>query len=255
MTDTQEKVVKLLQKLIVPVAGLVVLVLIASGAIWFIDSNQQAKIAKSYDELFLIKKESETAAKAWTTEPAASDLLNKDKKTPPPKKDASPEQKKTAYTPILEKLMAHIKANQGNQVAVEGALLASDLGSEYNDFQVGIDALKSALQGMKTTHFLYAIGQAELGTLLAKTDKCSEAAQAWESVANIKEHDYMASNMRLKAGVCYEKLGMYDKAEKLYQDIIDKNPNSSSARTAKKFLLHIKFVKNKGEASDKQKNG
>lgn len=256
MTDAQEKIVGVLQKLILPIAGVVVLVLIASGAIWFIDKNQQAKMSKNYDELFLIKKESETVAKAWTTEPAASDLLNKDKKTPPPaKKDATPEEKKTAYAPAMAKLMTLIKANQGNQVAVEGALLASDMAGEYNDQQTGIDALKTALTGMKSSHFLYAIGQSELGNLLAKTDKCSEAAQAWESVAAVKEHAYMAGNLRLKAGVCYEKLGMFDKAEKLYQDIIDKNPNSSSARTAKKFLLHIKFVKNKGEAGEKKQNG
>lgn len=255
MTDTQEKIVQLLQKLILPIAGVVVLVLIASAAVWFMDKNQQAKIGQNYDELFLIKKDAEKVAEAWTNEPAASETLSKDKKSPPPKKDATPEQKKAAYAPIMEKLMTHIKANQGNQVAVEGALFASDMASEYNEPQVGAEALQLALTGMKSTHFLYAIGQSELGNLLAKADKCSEAAQAWESVANVKEHSYMASQLRLKAGVCYEKLGMFDKAEKLYQDIIDKNPNSSSARTAKKFLLHIKFVKNKGEAGEKQQNG
>lgn len=258
MTDTQEKIVKILQKLILPIAGVVVLILIASAAVWFIDRNEKTKVGKSYDDLFLIKKDAEKIADAWKTEPSASDVLDKDKKVQKPvKKDVSPEEKKAAYAPVIDKLMAHIKANQGNQVAVEGALLASDLGSDYNDSQVGIDALKTALNGMKTTHFLYAIGQAELGSLLAKTDKCSEAAQAWESVANVKEHAYMANNLRLKAGVCYEKIGMFDKAEKLYQEIVDKSPNSSSARTAKKFLLHIKFVKNKGEADagDKKKNG
>lgn len=253
MTDTQEKIVQVLQKLIIPIVGVVVLVLIASTVMWFVDRNQQAKISSSYDELFLIKKDAETVAKAWADEPV--DPLKKDKKTLLIKKDVSAEQKKTAYASIMEKLMAHIKANQGNQVAVEGALLASDMANEYNEPQVGIEALQSALAGMKSAHFLYAIGQSELGNQLAKTGKCSEAAQAWETVANVKQHAYMAGNLRLKAGVCYEKLGMLDKAEKIYQDIIEKNPNSSSARTAKKFLLHIKFVKNKGDAGDKQQNG
>lgn len=258
MTVSQENVVKILQKLILPIAGVVVLVLIASGAIYFIDKNEQSKMAKSYDSFFLIKKEGEKIAEAWKVDPAASDSSDKDKKVQKPaKKDATPEEKKQAYAAVLEKLMAHIKANQGNQVAVEAALLASDMGAEYNDSQVGIDALRTALTGMKSAHFLFAIGQAELGALLAKVDKCTEAAQAWESVVTVKEHAYLANNLRLKSGVCYEKIGMFDKAEKLYQDIIEKSPNSSSARTAKKFLLHIKFVKNKGEADagDKNKNG
>lgn len=255
---SNERIIQILQKLIVPIAGVVVLVLIASGAVFFIDKNERAKVGKLQDELFLLKKESEKIADAWKEEPAASDTLNKDKAVQKPlKKEATPEEKKAAYAPVLEKLMAHIKANQGNQVAVEGALLAVDIANDYNDSQVGIDALKTALTGLKTTHFLYAIGQAELGALLAKADKCSEAAQAWESVAAVKEHAYVANNLRLKAGVCYEKIGMFDKAEKLYQEIVDRSPNSSSARTAKKFLLHIKFVKNKGEADagDKNKNG
>lgn len=256
--DTQEKIVSILQKLILPIIGVVILVLIASGAVYFIDKSQQSKVAKSYDQLFLLRKDAEKIAETWKTEPAASEVLDKDKKAQKPvKKDATPEEKKAAYAPVMEKLMAFIKADQGNQVAVEAALLASDLSSEYNEPQVGIEALRTALTGMKTSHFLFAIGQSELGALLAKTDKCSEAAQAWESVANVKEHAYMANNLRLKAGVCYEQIGMYDKAEKLYQEIVDKSPNSSSARTAKKFLLHIKFVKNKGEADagDKKKNG
>ncbi|MCC6138905.1 MAG: hypothetical protein IT287_09740 [Bdellovibrionaceae bacterium] len=258
MATTNEKIVSILQKLILPVAGVIVLVLIASAAVFFIDKNEKSKVGKLQDELFLLKKESEKVAETWKAEPAASEVLDKDKKVQKPaKKDATPEEKKTAYAPVLEKLLAHIKANQGNQVAVEGALLAVDIGNDYNDSQVGIEALKTALTGMKRTHFLYAIGQAELGTLLSKTDKCAEAAQAWESVADVKEHSFLANNLRLKAGVCYEKIGMFDKAEKFYQEIIDKSPNSSSARTAKKFLLHIKFVKNKGEADagDKNKNG
>jgi tetratricopeptide (TPR) repeat protein len=251
--DLSEKIVRVLQKLILPIAGVTVLVLIASAAVYFIDQAEQEKIAQSYDSLFLLKKESEKIAEPWAPEVDTKDpkAAKKEKKQP------SDEEKKQAYAPLLEKILAHIKANQGNQVAVEGALLAADIGKSYNDPQVGIEALRSALSDVKSTHFLFAIGQAELGSLLAKADKCSEAAQAWEKVIVVKEHAYVANNLRLKSGVCYEKIGMYEKAEGVYQDIISKSPNTSAARTAKKFLLHIKYVKNKGDldAGNKKTNG
>lgn len=256
MSTTNEKIVTILQKLIIPAASLIVVALIASGVFYIIDKNQKSKIAQSSDALFLIKKEATKISEAWKTD--VKDEKVKDvKEKAVAKKVVSAEEKKVAYAPVVEKLMSHIKANQGHQVAVEGALFAADLGNEYNDQQVGIDALNSALTGMSSNHFLYAIGQSELGSLLAKADKCSEAAQVWEKVAVIKEHAYIANNLRLKAGVCYEKIGMFEKAEKSYQEVIDKSPNSSSARTAKKFLLHIKFVKNKGEADagNKKTNG
>lgn len=256
-----EKIVSILQKLIVPISGVLVLVLIASGAVYFVDKSEQDKVAKSYDELFTLKKEAEKITESWEApkDDAKVDEKSKDKKTA--KKETKPqptnEEKKQAYAKILERLMEKIKANQGNQVAVEGALVASDIGASYDDSQVGIEALQVALKGMKSSHFLFAIGEAELGNLLAKTSKCNEATQVWAKVIEVKEHAYMANNLRLKSGVCYEQMGMFDKAELLYQEIVDKSPNSASARTAKKFLLHIKYVKNKGDsdAAEKKKNG
>ncbi len=56
----------------------------------------------------------------------------------------------------------------------------------------------------------------------------------------------MADQLRLKSGVCYQTLGIYDKAEKMYEDVIKKGPETSSGRMAKKFLLYIKYVKAKG---------
>lgn len=258
MTDTNEKIAQTLQKLILPACGVIVLALVISGVMYFMDKSKSSKLAQSYDQLFLLKKESETLVKAWKPEEAPLDGADKTKKEKPvAKKEVSSEEKKTALAPVIEKLNQHIQANQGTQVAVEAALVVVDLGAEYSDAVVGIEPLKTALKGLSKEHFLFAVGQSELGTLLAKADKCSEATQVWESVIAVKDHAFFANNLRLKAGVCYEKMAMLDKAEKLYQEVLDQSPNSSSARTAKKFLLHIKFVKNKGEAdeSSKQKNG
>jgi hypothetical protein len=65
-----------------------------------------------------------------------------------------------------------------------------------------------------------------------------------------KEHDYLANDLRLKAGICYEKSNQYDRAENLYRAVVEKAPESSAARTAKKFLLHIKYVKTKGPGAE-----
>lgn len=114
---------------------------------------------------------------------------------------------------------------------------------------MAIESLAASLKDMNSKLFLFGVAQTELGNLYAKTEKCLDAAQAWEKVIADKNHAYMAANLRLKAGVCYEKQSQLDKAEALYQDVVTKEPTSFSGRTAKKFLLHLKYLKSKSAAA------
>ena len=72
MATTNEKIVSILQKLILPIAGVIVLVLIASAAVFFIDKNEKSKVGKLQDELFLLKKQ-----KTIKTQIVSSYFLNK----------------------------------------------------------------------------------------------------------------------------------------------------------------------------------
>ena len=252
--STNDKIAATLQKLILPICGVIAVAIVLSSVMYFRDKSENSKLGKNYDTLFLLKKEYEDIAKVWRSDVSADGLEKTKKEKPISKKQVSDQEKKQSLAPVVEKLTQHIQATQGTQVAVEAALLVVDIGNEYNDSVVGIEPLKMAIKDISKKHFLYAIGQSELGSLLAKNDKCNEATQAWESVIAVKEHSFYANQLKLKAGICYEKMSMFDKAEKLYQDVLDQSPNSSSARTAKKFLLHIKFVKNKGEADESTKN-
>lgn len=234
-----------MQKAIWPIIGLLVILLVGGAIYTYADSKNYKELQLAQDDFFKIRKDIEKTAETFA--PPAPEI-GKDGK-PVVKKaakaEATPAQKEQAFAPALEKMMAQIKANQGNQAAVEGALLVAEVTSEYKKYDMGVEALQTALKGFDSKNFLFGIAQGELGNLYAKLDKCSEATQAWEAVIAVKQHEYLANPLRLKAGICFEKLSMFDKAEKLYQTIVDKDPNSSSARTAKKFLLHIKFARAK----------
>lgn len=241
-----QKLALIIQKIFWPLVGVAALAIVASFALNYKKNKDLEKIVKAQDELFVLRQEVEKIAA--TFEP-------KEEAKPDPKKPAkeapkqSPEVLEKAYSPVVQKLQAYINANQGTQPAVEAALLVGELTQEYNKSDMAIDALNSSLKGLSSNLFLFGVAQTELGNLYAKSEKCLEAAQAWEKVIAEKEHAYLAGNLRLKAGVCYEKQSQLDKAEKLYQEVVDKEPTSFSGRTAKKFLLHLKYLKSKSMAA------
>lgn len=256
--DLSEKIGFWVQKLFFPLVGVVAIVVIASLGWNFKKNKDIEKLTQEQDQLFSIRKEVEKVAQSL--EPKEEETKKSADKKAPEKVKAklSPEVLEKAYTPVVEKLQAYVRANQGTQPAVEAALLVTQLTQDYNKLDMAADSLKTALNGLKPSLFLFGVGQTELGNVYAKSNRCDEAVQAWEQVFNQKEHSYLAGNLRLKSGVCYEKLAQFDKAEKLYQEVIDKEPTSFSGRTAKKFLLHVKFLKSKstaGQEPSKIKNG
>lgn len=252
--DLTEEMGSILQRTIVPIAVLVFLGVAGGVGYHFYNKNQQQKTEKAADELFVLQKELSEAAQKLNPQPPASEDPKKAPKVMP---KPTAQQMEQSYSPIVAKLQAFVKANQGLQPAVEGALLVSEVSSDYLKYDEGITALQAATKDFNKKNFLFGVAKSELGTLYAQTDKCNEAVQAWESVIDVKEHDYMADQLRVKSGVCYQKLGMYDKAEKLFQEVLKKGAQSSNGRLAKKFLLYIKYEKSKAADAkvSEQKNG
>ncbi len=245
--DIVEKLTYWVQKAFWPAVGLAVFAVIASVGLNYKASLDHKKSSKEQDGLFVIRQELQKIAESL--EPKEDP--KKDSKTPPAleKPKQSPEVLEKAYSPVVQKLQSYVTANQGSQSAVEAALLVAELTQEYNKPEMAIESLAASLKDMNSKLFLFGVAQTELGNLYAKTEKCLDAAQAWEKVIADKNHAYMAANLRLKAGVCYEKQSQLDKAEALYQDVVTKEPTSFSGRTAKKFLLHLKYLKSKSAAA------
>ncbi len=244
----KEKLIYFVQKTFWPLVGLGVIAIVVSLGWSYKNKQEIAQLKKSQNELFVIRKEMEKVVtaiepKVDAKKPAAN--VNPAKEKP----KLAPQVYENAYAPLLPKLQAFITANQGTQTAVEAALLVAELTQEYNKPEMAIEPLLTALKGLPSHLFLFGVAQTELGNLFAKANKCLEAAQAWEKVVNEKTHTYLSGNLRLKAGVCYEKQAQLDKAEKLYQEVVDKEPGSFAGRTAKKFLLHLKYLKSKSMAT------
>jgi tetratricopeptide (TPR) repeat protein len=246
--DIVEKITFWVQKAFWPAVGLAVFVVLASVGLNYKARLDQKKINKAQDELFVIRQDLQKITESLEPQPE----VKKDSKPPVvanEKSKQSPEILEKAYSPVVQKLQAFVNANQGTQPAAEAALLVTELAQEYNKPEMAIESLVTSLKGMDSNLFLFGVAQTELGNLYAKSEKCLEAAQSWEKVIAEKNHSYMSGSLRLKAGVCYEKQAQYDKAEGLYQEVVNKEPNSFSGRTAKKFLLHLKYLKSKSAAS------
>ncbi len=248
MSDTlTEKLVYWIQKIFWPLVGLAVVAIVVSFVLNYKKGQDFKKISKAQDELFVIRKDVEKIAAELEPKEDPKKAAKPEAAKEKPKQ--SPEVLEKSYSAVVEKLQAYIKANQGTQPAVEAALLVAELTQEYNKTDMAIDALNTSLKGLPSDLFLFGVGQTELGNIYAKVNKCLEAAQAWEKVIAEKNHSYLAGNLRLKAGICYEKQTQLDKAEKLYQEVVDKEPTSFAGRTAKKFLLHLKYLKSKSMAT------
>lgn len=237
--DAATQANQFLEKFIKPIVALVVVLVIAGVGYHFHKKGKAENKAKLYNEFFVIKKELQEKQAELTK----VDAEDETKKAPPQPPEPAPEELKAAVEPTVNKLLTFIKANQGTIPALEGALLVSQVTIEYKDEDKAIEALTAGTNGVNEKNFLYGIAKDQLADLLQKKDKCNEAAQIWESLLNSKDHAYLADSVRLKAGVCYEEIGMTDKAEQLYQKVVDVSPNTTSGKAAKKFLLHLKFKK------------
>jgi len=257
--ELSDKIVAFLQKSIVPLMGVVIIAVAGGGVYSYMQMQKNKKLELTQNELFVIKKDIEKVSEKVNPSEAAPEMGADGKplpaKTKKPVVQVSDEEKQKAYAEAFQKLNSFIKANQGSQSAVEGALIVAEVTSGYKKYDEGVAALRNALTGFDKSNFLFGVAQTELGNLLVQTDKCAEAAQAWEEVISQSAHAYLSNDLRLKTGICYEKTNQYDRAESLYQTIVEKSPESSAARTAKKFLLHIKYVKTKSGSQAEPKKG
>lgn len=242
--DWNEKLVDVIQKIFWPLVAVGFLVVAASFGWSYKKSMMLDKLEKTQDQLFAIRKEVNKATESVTPK---EDPKKDPKAGPTEKPKIPPEVQEKVYADAVKKLQAFIQANQGTQTAIEAGLLVAELTRDYNR-EVAITSLNQALQNFPKEQFLFGVGQSELGNLYAEEKKCIEAAQAWEKVFTVPEHSYLDGNLRLKAAICYEKQNQFDKAEKLYQEVVNKEPNSFSGKTAKKFLLHLKYLKSKAVA-------
>lgn len=252
--DWSYETTSILQKSIGPIVGFVVVALIGGGVYAYMSKQSHKKLEKQSEELFVLQKELAKKGQEMASDEPEFPMLDK-KPAKPKKPKPTVAELEAAYSPIVAKLQAFIKANGGTQPAVEAALLVSEAASEYQKYDEGVSALQTALKDFSSKSFLYGVAQSELGSMLAQTDKCQEATQVWEKLASSKNHDYVTDQIRLKSGVCYEKLGQYEKAEKLYKDVIQKSPESFNARTAKRFLLYLQYVRSKTAEGQEPKNG
>ena len=82
---------------------------------------------------------------------------------------------------------------------------------------------------------------ANMGNCYVELGELENAAKYFEQAAHKKEND-MAPRYIMKATAVYEKLGQYDKAIKLYEEIKTKYPASMEASSADKYIERAKLL-------------
>ncbi len=211
--------------------------LIVSGAVW---------AAITY------KKESKNTAAMAAFAPIERDFSSW--KTPELKKpEAKPDAKVDAKTPEIVKvdpaqlfgrMMEFIKS-QGNVPANElMALMASEVAAtlgpqqEAELLEVSMKTFKS---GAQLTDGLILMKN---GDLLANQDKCDQALDQWKKVISNNRLGYLHDLVRLKSGLCLEKLAKFEDAEKYYDEIIKgsvkKNDAQKTAEVAQQNQWAVK---------------
>ncbi len=223
--------------------AVVLTLLIVSGAVW---------AAITY------KKESKNIAALTAFAPIERDFSSwktPEQKTPeakPDTKDAkdakadakTPEVVKVDPAQLFGRMMDSIKT-QGNVPANElMALMASEVAATLGPQQEAElleVSMKTFNSGAQLTDGLILMKN---GDLLANQDKCDKALDQWKKVISNNRLGYLHDLVRLKSGLCFEKMAKFEDAEKYYDEIIKgsmkKNDAQKTAEMAKQNQWAVK---------------
>lgn len=208
--------------------------------------------AKSYlDE----KKETELQAEYYRAE---KQMLDKkaafqaaaEQAAKPPAKGEKPEapagEKSTGdfekdFGAVAVDLNKLIEKAPNSKAAKMAALNLSDLQLEYNKPADALATLQKIDAGGKD--LLSGMIQTQLGTVQANMDDCSSALSTWSRVFSNAGARALHPAVKLKAGLCYEALKDFDKAQQAYNEVKNEGKDSASARSADKYLRLLQTAK------------
>ena len=184
-------------------------VLLVVGVVWAtINYTQKSKASKAM------------AAYA----PLERDFL--DWKNPePPKKDDKKEEAQKPVSKVdpqqLFTRMIDFIQTQGDVPASElTALMASEVAVqlEPNKTEELLKVMEKTFK--RGSRLMDGLSQMKQGDLLANEDHCDQALSQWKEVLSNKSLVYLHDVVRLKSGLCLEKLSKFSEAEASYDQII-----------------------------------
>lgn len=223
-------------KLVLGFLGAFILAGSVYSGINFLNNKKEAKVQESFYQIekdYLAKKEKfEAAAKP---EPTKNEKANGQAKAPPPTK---PEDKATGdldkdYGGTVKGFHSVIDESPGSRAARMSALMLTEVYLQYGQKDKGLETLKKV--GLENDLLSVLIEDRKAG-LLAEQGDCKSAISTWDRLLANKETSFMAAEIKLKKGLCFESLKDYNQAGAMYNQAKELDSNSPVAKRAEKYL-------------------
>jgi len=205
------------------IAGILAILLVAllvSAVKFYLDSRQKVllnQLAKPYDtyKKLIISG----------TEKEGEDLY-------------TPEHLKERFGELSSEFERIGKKSSRSTVGKRALLFAADAAMRAGDYQKSSDILQSLLKRAKGAEELSLVRYKYAELLEAKGD-FETAAKEFEGVASDKNTP-MRELALFSAASCYQKLGRYDNAAKLYEMILNEYPDSTLLREVSDRLIYVR---------------
>ena len=158
------------------------------------------------------------------------------------------------YGTVIDDLDRIAHEFAGTTGGAQAGILAGETYLSYKQADKAIAVVQVAAQKLKPTQTLQQLSQVLWGNALAAKDDCQGAVGVWQQVLSNPSAAYLASDVSLRSGLCFEKLGQNDRALEMYRAASLASGDSSSGQAAKGFKRALE-LKSKPAAAPAQKNG
>lgn len=212
------------------VVGVIAAVLLVGAGLvgWnYFDRQSEEALQAQYFDLetqVLKKKEAFEAAQAPQPPGMAAD---KAKKPEGPTGDFAKD-----YVDLPQKLKDFALAHPRSKAGAMAALTLAGLQAQYKESEAALEVLKN----IHTRGLLGSLVKMQMATLLANTGKCDEAVPLFHQLASDPGAAFMKLEAKLKVAVCAISSGNTGEAEKQLQQIVAEGKESSTTRSAQKYL-------------------
>lgn len=115
------------------------------------------------------------------------------------------------------------------------ALQVADIYMTYDKYEEAKTWLADVVKKTNRNSLTGAMVINAYGTALANSGDCGSAISQWDSLAKVKDLNFMSDELSLKKAICYESMGDKAKAEELYKNISSKD-SSALKKTAAQML-------------------
>ncbi len=207
----------------------------------YLDDKAENEIQSKYfqaEKKFMEKKTGFEQAKMAEAQPKDA----KAKTPPPPTTGKATGDFTQDYGPVVDDMMKIIAEKPASKAAKMAALHVSSVQIEYQKMTEAEATLKKVDTGSKD--LLSGLVENQLGTVQANLKNCQAAISTWDHVLSNARAKSLHADIKLKQGLCFESMNDTAKAEKLYNEAKADNKESTTAKTAEKYLRLLQTAKN-----------